>query len=132
MKACAMLLALSLLFVACKKGDDEAPPVGGLGGNATLKLTPRHHGRQIDSCTIYIKYDAVNPPADSVYDDSARCVLIDGVPVATFAGLKKGNYYLFGFGWDPQLSPPQNVRGGIPWTITEETLQKVDVPVSED
>lgn len=130
MKAYALLLGLCLLIFSCKK-EDEAPPVGGPGGNATLKVTPRHHGRQIDSCMIYIKYNAVNPPADSLYDDSARCVLINGLPIATFAGLKKGNYYIFGYGWDPQLTPPQHVRGGTPWTITEETLQKLDIPVSE-
>jgi hypothetical protein len=130
MKACALLLACSLLFFACKKGDDETP-VGGPGGNATLKITPWHHDKMIDSCMIYIKYNAVNPPADSVYDDSARCVLVNGEPIATFAGLKKGNYYLFGYGWDPQLSPPQAVRGGIAWPVTEETLQYVKVPVSE-
>lgn len=132
MKAHLLLLGLCLFLFSCKKGDDAPPEIGGKGGLATLKITPRHHGRQIDSCMIYIKYDAVNPPADSVYDDSARCVLINGIPIATFAGLKKGNYYLFGYGWDPLLSPPQNVRGGIPWTVTEETLQSINVPVSED
>ena len=132
MKTYALFLGLCLFLFSCKKDDDAPPPVGGPGGLATLKATPRHHGRQIDSCTIYIKYNSLNPPLDSVYDDSARCVLVNGVPVATFAGLKAGSYYLYGYGWDPQLSPPQHVRGGIPWTITQETLQSTDVPVSEE
>lgn len=133
MKAIFLLLAVPLLFFSCKKGTDEAPPIGGAGGLATLKITPRHHGRQIDSCMIYVKYNTLNPPpADSSYDDSARCILINGVPTATFGNLKKGNYYFFGYGWDPLLSPPQAVRGGLPWIINEETLQSFDLPVSED
>jgi hypothetical protein len=130
----AMLLAGLLLFAAGCKGPDNPTPVetGGKGGNAILHITPRHHGRQIDSCTVYIKYDATNAPADGRYDDSAQCVQVSALPVATFNGLKKGNYYLYGYGWDPTLSPPQHVRGGYAYTITSETDQSTDLAVSEE
>jgi hypothetical protein len=97
-----------------------------------LRVTPRHHGRQIDSCTIYVKYNALDTPANSRYDDSAKCVLVGGVPVATFSGLRKGNYYLFGLGWDPMLIPPQSVRGGYGAGITSETEQSIDLAVFEE
>ncbi len=132
MKALLLLLAVPLLLISCKKGGDETPPVGGPGGLATIKITPRHHGRQIDSCMVYVKYNTLNPPsADSSYDDSARCVLINGIPIATFGSLKLGNYF-FAKGWDPLLSPPQTVRGGLTWTVINETLQSFDLPVSEE
>ncbi len=99
---CSVIL---LFFAAsCNKGDDgPATDTAGKGGNAILKITPRHHGNQIDSCTIYVKYNAVDAPVNGRYDDSAKCILTGGIPVATFSGLKKGNYYLYGYGWDPSL-----------------------------
>ena len=119
----AILLAGLICFAAgCKKDDDTA----------TLRVTPRHHGRQIDSCTVYIKYNTVNPPADGRYDDSAKCIPVNGLPVATIGGLKKGNYYLYGYGWDPQLTPPKAVKGGQSYPVQEETTQTVDLAVSED
>jgi hypothetical protein len=74
----------------------------------------------------------VNPPADGQYDDSAQTVSVAGLPVATFNGLKNGNYYLYGYGWDPKLSPPQHVKGGVSYTIASETEQSTDIPVSEN
>lgn len=121
---------LSLLIVSCKKSDNDSG--AGKGGSAVLKVTPRHHGKQIDSCTIYIKYNAVDPPANNVYDDSAVCIQVNGIPVATFSGLKRGNYYLYGYGWDPQLSPPQHVKGGYAYPLQADSVQSFDLAVSED
>jgi hypothetical protein len=131
MKTCVLLgLAFCLFGISCKKSDDTS--TGGKGGNGILKVTPRHHTRPIDSCTIYIKYNAVDAPANGVYDDSAKCVQEGGLPVATFTSLKKGNYYLFGYGWDPQLSPPQHVKGGYAYQLQQEITQTTDLAVTED
>jgi len=108
------------------------PPVAGKGGNAVLNVTPRHHGKQIDSCTIYVKYNAVDAPVNGIYDDSAKCIKVGGIPVATFPGLRKGNYYLYGYGWDPSLSPPKAVKGGFAYPLVDETTQSYDLAVSED
>lgn len=123
-KYAILLGGLICLATSCNKTDD--PPT------ATLHITPRHHGRQIDSCMVYIKYNAINPPADGRYDDSAKCIRVDSLPVATISGLKKGNYYLYGYGWDPQLTPPQHVKGGQSYPIQEATTQIVDLAVSEN
>jgi hypothetical protein len=121
----SMLLAGLLLFAAgCNRGDDEK--------TATLSVTPRHHGRAIDSCMVYIKYNATDIPANGIFDDSAKCVPVGGIPVATFSGLKGGNHYLYGFGWDPQLTPPQVVRGGFALPFSAESDQAIDLAVSED
>lgn len=123
------LLSMSamLMFTACERDDKQTVTVGGKGGNATLKVTPQHHGDNIDSCTIYIKYNAQDKP--STYDEEVKCVMENGRPVATFTNLNKGNYYIFGKGWDPGIE--QEVEGGIPYTITEETTKEITVPVTE-
>lgn len=120
----ALIAALALL-AGCGK-DDSAP------STFELRVTPKHHGRSIDSCTIYVKYNALQPPANGVYDDSARCVPLNGVPVATFAKLPRGNHYLYGYGWDPALTPPKAVKGGYPYPDDESAQQSVELAVSED
>lgn len=120
----AVVIGSTALFAACKKD-----PVAGKGGNAVLKITPRHHGKNIDSCKIYIKYNTQDLPADGKYDDSATCVPDGGTPVATFSNLKKGNYYLYGSGWDPDIA--QGVVGGTPYVISDENLQSYNLSVSE-
>lgn len=118
---------ISVLVVWGCNRDDSTSNIGGKGGNATLKVTPQHHTLNIDSCMIYIKYNATNTP-DS-YDDSAMCVPQDGAPVATFTQLKKGNYYLYGKGWDPSIV--QSVKGGLTYEITQEQTIHIFLPVTE-
>lgn len=124
---CLAALASSLILTGCNRSDDSGDGGAGKGGNATLRVTPRHHGLAIDSCTIYIKYNSSELSA--TFDDSVQCVQIDGKPVGTFSGLKKGNYYIYGKGWDPYII--QSVAGGIPYTITEEQAWDIAVPVTE-
>lgn len=131
MKYAQMLAGLLLLTTGCKPDDPDPVPVGGKGGSGVLNVTPRHHSKPIDSCTVYIKYNATDPPLDGKYDDSVRCVQQGGLPVATFNGLKKGNYYLYGYGWDPGLTPPQAVKGGFAYPLGSESVQSIDLAVSE-
>src|SRR5690606_7697800 len=96
----AVVAIMFLMATSCGDKDNQTvieTPVGGKGGAVTLLVTPQHHERNIDSCTIYISYNATSK---SRFDDSAKCVMMSGKPVASFSGLKKGNYYLYGLGWD--------------------------------
>ena len=93
-----------------------------------MKITPKHHASNIDSCRVYIRYNTLDAAAS--YDDSTWVVMENGQPVATFSGLKNGNYYLFGRGWDPAIV--QAVRGGIPHTISEQKTYNLVLPVSEE
>lgn len=128
MKPLFYLSILSLfIFFSCNRKDKEEQYNAGKGGWAILNIIPQHHGKTIDSCTIYIKYNATEIPQS--YDDSAVCVLTDSIPVATFSELKKGNYYLYGRGYDPDIL--QVVEGGINVSITEENETTVYVPVTE-
>ena len=119
-----MAAAGMVMFAACRK-EDQA----GKGGKAVLKITPRHHNKNIDSCTVYLKYNTQNLPADFRFDDSAKCVPEGDKPVATFSGLKKGDYYIYGKGWDTTIA--QEVVGGTPYTIKEETTQSYNISVTE-
>jgi len=132
-----MLLAVvAVIGVGCRKikhnsnsttvtvSPSQTPkPVAGKGGNATLKITPNHDTLNIDSCMLYIKYDAAVVPFDSTYDDSVRAINTTGIPIATFSGLKPGNYYLFAKGWD--LVRSEKVKGGLPFVILEENKNTI-------
>lgn len=125
-RAIIFVLSTLVTITACKKRQ-EPTPVAGKGGNATLNITPQHHGKNIDSCMIYIKYNTSDMP--SSYDDSVKCVPQSGKPVGTFTGLKAGNYYIYGKGWDPNIS--QKVIGGKPYTITTEQSYDLNLAVTE-
>lgn len=115
------IVKFSLIFVltaivaaSCERDKTE---VAGKGGSTTLNVTPKHHDSLIHDCMVYIKYNVQDAP--SSYDDSAKCVdNSNGIPVATFTNLKKGNYYLFGDGFDPRIA--QDVKGGAPYVITQD------------
>ena len=52
-------------------------------------------------------------------------------PVAIFTSLKKGNYYIYGKGWDKEIE--KDVVGGIPYTIKDDNkVLNINVPVTED
>ena len=104
----------------------------GKGGSASFRLTANHDGINVDSCMFYVKYNANVIPLDGNYDDSAWCVQVNGTPVASFYGLKTGNYYLYGKGWD--LIRSQHVMGGIPFTVIETnkaTEHTLVIPVQD-
>lgn len=94
---------------------------------ATLKVTPRHHGQSIKECIVYIKYGTKDKPAS--YDDSMKCVMTRGVPVATFRNLRTGNYYIYGRGFDPSIG--ENVEGGISLPIHTNYDYVYDLSVTE-
>ncbi len=128
MKSVLCLCAMSLLLLSgCKRDEPIDPAAAGKGGNAILKVIPKHHGLVMDSCTVYIKYNTQDAAASN--DDSVKCTPDNGVSTAIFPGLKKGNYYLYGKGWDDNIS--MDVIGGLPYVINEETTLSVNLPVTE-
>lgn len=130
----AVLGLFSVAMVACDKDDDnvtvpgETPVIGGKGGLATLKISAMDDTLAIDSCKIYIKYNAIQMPTS--FDDSAACTFVDlKAPVVTFPNLKKGSYYLYAKGWN--IYESKTVHGGIPYTIVHDTLATftIQIPV---
>lgn len=124
MKFRYFLVFISLISIlSCRKEETLA----GKGGNATLTITPQHHGLNIANSKVYIKYNAKNTP--SFYDDSVQTSMQNGIPTAVFTQLTKGDYYIYGIGIDTSIM--QSVKGGIPYTIENETAQTIYLPVTE-
>ena len=121
-----IIATASVFLYGCER-DEPIAEGAGKGGNAILKVIPKHHSIPVDSCIIYIKYNSLD--ASSVYDDSVTVTQENGNPTATFSGLKTGNYYLYGAGWDTDID--MGVIGGLPYTVTEETTHNISLPVTE-
>jgi len=111
----SLFIILLFTFSCHKSGTSGCPTGGGKGGTITLSVIPEHANYFVDSCTVYIKYGTLDAPSDDLYDDSAKVVLNDTTPVATFPGLTQGNYYLLGVGYHQLLN--ETVKGGVPCTI---------------
>lgn len=129
MRSRVLVFIACISFVSCERKDPQTnqEDIGGKGGSANLKITSKHHGKNIDSATILIKYNTQEK--SSYYDDSLKCVMEIDKPVATFTQLKKGKYYLYGRGWDKNAG--NYVEGGIPYIISEEKTFDIIVPVTE-
>jgi hypothetical protein len=129
MKTKYTLSAFILLtgIIACSPDRGE-PITGGKGGNTTLNITPVAGNKILSNSMVYIEYAATNAPKDGIYDDSARSVMIDTLPVATFTNLKTGTYYLFITGYDTTRSPSY-FEGGIMYRIEKEGTYRFLAPV---
>lgn len=108
-------------FVACGKE--------GSGGKASIHGYAKHHALSIPGTTIYIKYGAKESPGTnpSLYDASVKA---DSKAYYEFVNLKRGDYYLYGVGYDSTIAAP--VIGGIPVQIEKSnSVVPIDVPITE-
>ncbi len=132
MKIGLSTLSIALVFLmilGCRKKD-----TAGTGGDYTLVVSMKHHTLAVDTGKVYIKYNASDAPASlDVYE--ASTVLTDdnnvGAAQAVFSGLKKGEYYLYGNGWDKTIF--STVEGGLPYEITSgDKTMDINLQVTED
>lgn len=124
MKSLLLILSATLLLFepACKRRESA-----GFGGSANLKLIAKHHGLLIDSCTFYIKFNAKDKPDE--YDVIRTTIHDASGSYAMLEGMKKGDYYIYGIGWDSTIQ--EVVMGGLPYEVTEEIDQDVIISVTE-
>lgn len=129
MRQLLLIAALTLMAASCHKKDGGG---AGKGGSASLQVYPQHHkiARNLVNMIVYVKYNTSDAPANGVYDDSLSCVDADTAQYCIFPGLKNGNYYFYGKGYDTSIK--QAVQGGLPYTITLQQAQVFDLPVSEN
>ena len=102
----------------------------GTGGKATINGHVKHHEVSIPGSMVYLKYGAVEFPGNDVnsYDESTLASSGDGH--YEFEELKKGNYYIYGVGYDSTISA--GVVGGIPIKVKNKTESiEINVPVTE-
>ena len=114
-----ILLLVPLLILSCKKNQ--------LGGTSTIKGTVLHHERFIANATVYIKFNSKDFPGTDVskYDANVAADASGNYSLKCY----KGDYYLYGVGYDPEIKEP--VTGGIPIHIRNHETVNTDVPVTE-
>lgn len=124
MKTKITTLIVTIFIVAsCKKN--------GTGGEATVAAITRHHDRPIPFSTVYIKYGAKEFPGSDVskYDASQTT---DKEGHTHFEGLRYGDYYFYGVGYDSLAQAP--VEGGVGLRIKRKERKQefeLNVPVTE-
>ena len=124
-----LFVSSMMIFTSCEK-KDENKCTAGSGGNVTLVISPKHHGKLVTPITAYAKYNTKDAPASvSNYD----LVMAGDTTALNFklTNLKCGDYYLFVRGYDTSIN--KEVKGGIPYTISDGASGeiKVDVPATE-
>ena len=115
------IVSISLFAVtACKKE--------GMGGKASVKGYVKHHSIFIPNATVFIKYAATEFPGSdvSIYNTSVQA---DASWYYEIKNLQKGNYYLYGVGYDPNISV--NVYGGLSVKLKRKETIEANVAVVE-
>ena len=114
-----VLLSISLLLSFCKKNE--------LGGSSKISGIVAHHEKVIPYARVFIKFDAKEfPGSDTSLYDSKFSTGADG---AYSFKLYKGDYFLYGYGYDPGV--PGTVVGGIHVKLRKNESNSVNVAVTE-
>lgn len=88
-----------------------------------------HHTKRISNASIFIKFKAKEFPGTdtSLYDAKIRADKDGNFKINCY----KGDYYLYGFGYDFAIDPPYIVVGGTPVHIRQNENLEIDVAVTE-
>ena len=123
---CLLIITL-FLYTSCKKDKCRAGSVG----NLSLKVYTMHHLKYIKGCTVKIKFDIQDfPGANGEYDLTTTAAGTDSF--VTFNSLNCGDYYIYGTGIDSSLTPISTVKGGIPYSTTQENgTIELELPITE-
>ena len=103
-----------------------------LGGKNTVLVTPQHHGRNIPRVLVYVKFGTQNLPGTSPSNNDANFTTSGGSNsvVVTVDGLKEGDYYFYGIGFDSLISLP--VTGSLPVTMKNSSgTTSMNLPITE-
>jgi hypothetical protein len=115
----SLVIITLMLSYACKKSDS--------GGKATVTANVYHEGKPIAMPTVYVKFDATDPPKDPTnnYDLKIEAKHDNHVHIKE---LRYGNYYLYSVGFDSSIM--RTVSGGVPLSIRwKDRNKEVDVNI---
>lgn len=122
MKQIPVICVLGVLFLlgACKKNQ--------LGGKSTIKGLVMHHETVIPNAIVYIKFNAKEFPGKDVtkYDSYFKTGADGSYEFKTY----KGDYYLYGVGYDNGIS--KAVTGGLPVHIRNNETVNADLAITEE
>ena len=116
-----LLSAIIILSFSCKKNQ--------LGGKSRVSGVVAHHSKAIPRATVFIKFNTKEFPGSdtTAYDDKIRADENGNYSFTCY----KGDYYLYGFGYDYSITPPI-VVGGVPVHIRNNEDLEINVAVTED
>jgi hypothetical protein len=120
---------IMLSIVSCSKP--------GTGGNATLVVFPQHHGRAIINHvgypdTVFLKFGAKELPGLKAGDYDTYFIGKTGEDHVHCTGLKAGQYFLFGVGYDS--TGLYRVAGGMSYKLKYKDRKSetdIDLAVTE-
>jgi hypothetical protein len=115
-----LVLATSLTIVSCHKEGE--------GGKASVSGTVMHHTTPISASVVYIKYGESEFPGPDVSQYDAQ-VTADANGRYEFSSLYKGDYFLYGVGYDNNVG--EIVSGGVAVEIKKNKDYSANVPVTE-
>ena len=121
MRVSIFFVTLSLVLLSCKKNQ--------LGGKSTVSGQILHHSKKIGYATVFIKFDATEFPGSdtTLYDEKLRADEHGNYNFKCY----KGNYYLYGYGFDYALPPPYEVVGGVPVKVRSNEKVAANLAVTE-
>lgn len=112
----------SLLLFSCIKNQ--------LGGNSKINGTVKHHSKAIAYATVFIKFNATEfPGTDTLQYDSKLKADENG---QFLLKLYKGDYFLYGYGYDYAIPAPYLVKGGVAVKLRSNENSDITVAVTED
>lgn len=100
----------------------------GFDGDSSITGTASHHGQPIANTIVYIKFGATELPGTTPSDFDAS-VTANTNGVYLIEDLQKGNYYLYGIGYDSTISDV--VKGGIKVTLGKDEEKTVPLSITE-
>lgn len=114
------VLGVFVLLGACKKNQ--------LGGKSTIKGRVTHHETVIPNAVVYIKFNAKEFPGKDItkYDSYFTTGADGSYEFKTY----KGDYYLYGVGYDNGIS--KAVTGGLPVHLRNNETVTAEVAVTEE
>lgn len=97
-----IIIACCTIFSSCKKE--------GIGGDFSIQGSVSHHDEKIANATIWVAFGATEFPGNS-FDQYDLEINADHQAAFSINELYKGNYYLYGMGYDSLLQ--DSVFGGL-------------------
>jgi hypothetical protein len=122
MKKLFFLSVLLCFLFACKKNQ--------LGGRSTIHGKVSHHAKPIPYATVFIKFNAKEFPGNdtTLYDDKVRADANGDYSIKCH----RGDYYLYGYGFDYDITAPFIVVGGTPVKMHNKETSEINVAVTEE
>ncbi len=111
-----------IVFFSCKKNQ--------LGGTSTIQGVVKHHSKLIANATVFIKFNAKDLPGidTTLYDDKVKADANGNYTIKCY----KGNYFLFGYGYDGQVTTNGGkVTGGSAVSVRKNEKATIDLAVTE-